>query len=522
MDIPRLTKDQIAEYMQVNAFALPRTDSLANARTSTALRTTSIQQSLGLLSKVQEKLTTIESNLELMHTLATLAKNPGRLSDSRRQEVYGQLRALSAGIDVIASDFELDGRKLLKGQKFELDSGNGTVRLDLNSVAASGEDSLNIATKHDAAFTEISYDYLAQLRNTSSDLIGLDLSEATPAEIASDQQELETGDYRIKITYKGPESIVDIQTMDGVSVRKVDGVDLSGNGQEIIDMGVGVKFSFEKTLFETVLGGDKYDYDLFGPTSLYANLKYERNEQHELFSGEELEYNRQDSVSIISGGKVKGTTGTLDITASAAGVQEGHTAMTSGQYRVQVRYDGDRSSVWLYDPLGQLISTKRGIDLTGNEALSIDMETGLRLKLDPEDFSTDRKSSNVFINYEAADQPDEIFDYKAYAKQIEKAYTSIEEQLALVASAQEDLTQRYQLANQATQAASAGAWVTQAQSLSSLLAGSLDSSILGTINGQTASSASDQLLLTTGDIFGSLQSAISTQANVDPTILAAM
>ncbi len=525
MDIPSLTRTQVKEYLNVNAFAIARPeDELATLRNA-SVTTSSIQESLGLLAKVQEKVTLIRGNLETMRELAEKAKNPGRLRDEKRQEIFGQLRSLSAGIDVITSSFNLDGKGLLSGRKFELASGNNPVRLELADLSSSGEDSLGLSLKREGAFTDISYDTLARMRNASSDLIGLDLSEATPAEVAEGQQELADGDYRLKITYKGPDSIVEIQKMDGTTVRKVEGVDLSGSGQELVDMGVGVRFSFEKTKFETALHGDKYDYEFFGPTSLYANLKYERNLQHEMLAGEELDYARQSSVGVLRGGTIKGTTGELKVSASIAGVQEGHQDMASGQYRVKVKYEGARSSVWLYNPNGTLISTKRGLDLTGEEAISVDMETGIRIKLDPSSFTSDKRDYNVYLNYQEAEQPDELFDYKAYLKQIDKALETLEEQEWLIAATQEELTNRYQLTNQAVRSAGAGAWVTQAQSVNSMLGGTLDGNILGTLGtlyGTGSSASGQQLLLSQGDIFGSMQSALAAQANVDPTILAAM
>src|SRR5690606_15696774 len=151
----------------------------------------------------------------------------------------------------------------------------------------------------------------------------------------------------------------------------------------------------------------------------------------------------------------------------------------------------------------------------------IDMESGVRIRLDPNNFTSANRDYNTFLDYRQAEQPDQLFDYAAYVNQIDSALATIDAQIEAVAIAQDDLTERYQMASQAAQSSLAGSFVSQAQNLSAVLGGSLDTAIFGTLGTLAGGGgAGGQLLLSQGDIFGSLQGALQAQANVDPTILA--
>lgn len=517
MDIPRLTRNQIAEYNSFDAFAVSRSEAAATAggNRSRPFITSSAQQSLGLLKNLTKNLETLRGNLQLMHNFAQQGMKAARLTDERRDEIFGQLRSLAAGIDIIVRDFQLDGRPLLDGRRFELSTGVSKLRMSLDNLSTVGEDSLGLTRRREGAWADVSYDMMSIMRNTTSGLTGLDISHARAISPAQGKAELDDGEYRVKVSYAGADSIVELQRMDGTVIQKKEGVDLSGTGKELVDMGLGVQLAFEKTLFRTPLGGDKYDHELLGPTTLYAVLKYERNYEQELIGDERAIPQRQSTVEIARGGTIKGSTGKLNVGASIAGVGEGVMPMKTGLYDLKVKYDGERSSLWLYDPRGTLVSIKRGIDLTKEGKQSIDTGVGIKIELNGEDFTSNKRDYSVYLNYVAQDKPSETFDYRAFSKRLEQSLKTIDDQIATVQMAQDEIIARHQIVQQAQQIGNAASAATLAQSVSSLIASAMD----GASPIDTFADAQNQFLFTAQSLFNTIGGSLQAQGDISPTVL---
>ncbi|MBN1403636.1 MAG: hypothetical protein JW942_04115 [Opitutales bacterium] len=522
----------ILEYNLKNAFAIPTSEvEDTSSYKYKSIETDTYSQSLALLNGVTKKLETIQTNLQLMQNYALEGYQATVKDSDARAEAYAQLRSLSAGIDTVVRDFKMEDIPLFNGRSFELSYGSGSIGMNLDNLASSGEEGLGLAKEGDGAFATISYDYLALMKNSATDIAGLDISEAnaTSVDLSAPPYtgELEDGDYWIKVTYMGKESVVEIQNMDGSTIEKIEGVDLTGTGQVSVKSNVGVELSFEKTYFETALGGDKHDWETQGAQSLYANLHYERNVQHILDDGSGEELVDENSVSIANGktsskypngkyGVTGSISGSLAVTANTSPVYDGVTTMESGQYDLKIKYDGAKTSLWLYDNTGNLISTKRNVDLTGEDPVNVDMGTGVTIELDPENFSSAKRDYHVYLNYEAEDKLSEELDYDEYYNRIISALETIQEQLDVVEQAKSELESRYSIVQSALSISSYST-----SSLSSLIAGgSTDaSSLFGAINA-TGSDSTGNVLTASGNILGALQSAASSMQDVDPGILA--
>jgi len=528
-DISSINWKTVLEYNLANAFAIPESavvdDTFTKYKTSS---TSSYKQSTALLSSLTEKLGVIKSNLVNMQTFAAQAQNA--TTDKKKETAYAQLRSLSAGIDSVTRSYKLENLTLLTGRSFELSYGGGTdMGVKLDNLSSSGTKGLGLATADKGAFTTISYDYLNKMRNASTDIAGLDITSVVTSEGDPTVQQLKDGEYQIEVEYMGDQSTIYIENLDGTVIDKQEKVDLTGTGQMNIKFGSGVTLSVEKTAFKTALGGDKYDYKTFGSVSLYANLTYESNVQHNLDDGTDNEIVTTSSVAVSRNGTLKGTTGTLKVKAEIAAVYEGRTGMTTGQYNVRVQYAGDngaKSSLWLYYQNGNLVSTVRGINLSKGSTVSVDMGTGVAISLDPKNFTSDKRTYNTYIDYTAAEEPYKEFDYEAYAKKIDEALETVESNMDVVDQAQEELDSRYSIVQSALTIAITGGQSQSALSdvLSSALSAKSGSSSLSakdlfsSINSSSSSSSIN--VLSDDDIFSVLTDNLTSLADADPAVLA--
>ncbi len=522
VNLQKLSWETIVEYNLANAFAIPvseveDTDSIKYK----SVATDSYSQSAGLLKDMTENLETLMGNLDAMYGFASSATKLSKNDSEGRAEAYAQLRSLSAGVDTIVRDYKLEDIPLFNGRSFELSYGNGKIGMTLDNLESSDEEALGLAKDGEGAFVTVSYDYLAMMKNATSDIVGLDIAEAYASDVDLSKYpytgQLEDGDYWVKVTYKGAASDIEIQNMDGSTIEKVSGVDLSGTGQVSVKFNSGVTLELEKDYFETALGGDKYDYDVLGVQSLFAKLKYETNVQHNLDDGTDYELKTSDTVAMNSGSRIAGTTGTLKVGAVTSPVSGSAVEMKSGNYNMKLQYDGEKSSIWIYASDGTLVSTKRNIDLTGEDAFSVDMGTGISITLDPNNFTSEKRNYYSNLTYTRADEASDVFDFDSYLERIQSAIDLVQEQLDVVEEAQEALDSRYSIVQSALKIANSSG-----SGLTNLLAGSgLDAgSLFGSIN-STSSSSSTQVLLSSGSIFAAMQESVASLSDVDPAILAA-
>ncbi len=510
MEIPSFTPEEIADFNNLNAFAIDRITSASDTLSlDRNIRTDRVGQSLALVNQIIDRLGTVESNLINILDF-TIAGDSNTISDAERDKFYGIIRSLTAGIDIFVRDFTLEETPLLDGTSLNLATGSTPLRLNLDSVSTYKDGGLNLSRKEDGAIAKIDFDLLSLLKNTQSNLLGLDISEANYKKPATGETELDSGKYQLRITYEGPASTVEITKLDGSVIKRVENVDLSGEGQELVDTGVGVELSFEKTFIKTLLGGDKYDYETLGPTTLYAVLEYERKSTY-VIRNEDNKINSTSTVKLQSSGSVNSSTGTLGLSVERSGVRPDKTEFESGQHRVEVKYNGSDSSVWVYNTRGVLVGLERNIDLSQQGETTINLGSGVKFVFDNDNFGTEKRTFSQFFDYQKAQKASSVFDFKEYQDRVLDALVAVQNQIFALQDAAEQLTLQGQLANPLTRSSAfGGSAVAAGQSASSIIAGAVDPTLNGILS---PSQADAEFSLTAATIFQNTSAALSAQGN---------
>lgn len=523
----------ILEYNQINAFSIPE-DKLPDTTFTKYddVSTETYKSSLGVLKSLTETLGKTKTNLQMM--LNYSVKGIRANSDRKRETAFAQLRSLSAGIDSIVRSYKLEGTTLLTGRDFELSFGTGTpLQMSLDNLASSYDPKdvrkdgvgLKLATADKAGNVEVRYDYLNKMRNRLAGVSGIDITSAYTVKGDITHEQLTDGEYQARVEYNGPNSTISIEKLDGTVIEEKE-CDLSGSGQLDLSFKCGVGLSVE--LESWALDDkdiDKYDYKTYGPVSLYANLTYDTVIQHNLNDGTNKKPISFSSAEVMGGGKLIGTTGSLSVSASASSVSEGRTAMATGKYTAQVRYDGKQSSLWLYDSSGTLLSTVRDIDLTTDKAVNVNTDVGLSLTLDPTaDFTSANRNYTTTIDYTAKQDAYQVFDFNEYYDTISSALKTVEENINTVSDAQDALKAQYSIVQSAVKLAnSGGVSSASASNLMSVLAnGSSGVNATNLFSALNASGDSTPTVLSasTGSIISTLGKSVSSLSDVDPDILA--
>lgn len=533
-DLDSLSWSTILEYNQLNAFSTS-TDDVADTTLTKYddVTTSTYKASSGLLSNLSTQLEKLKTNLQLMlnYSVDGIKAN----SDKKKETAYAQIRSLSAGVDSIVSSYKLQGTTLLTGRDYELSYGSESpLKMTLDNLASSfdpddeGDDNigLQLATADDGADLSVSYDYLNTLRNSNVSLSGLDITDAYSVTGKATHEQLTDGEYQIEVKYSGASSTVYIEDLDGTVIDSLD-ADLSGSGQMELKFDCGVGLSIEKDSWALSDDDvDKYDYETYGAVSLYANLTYDTVKQHNLDDGTGNKAVSTDDVTVTSGSKLTGTTGSVALSATTTSVASGRTAMETGKYTTQVRYNGANSSVWLYDENGNLISTVRDVDLTKDAATTVDMGTGVSITVDPtKDFTSSNRTYTSTLDYTASQDAYEVFDFDSYYDIIANAIDTIDENLSTVSDAQDLLESQYSIVQSALKTANSGNASATSNLMSVLSAGSSGVSATGlfsALNSSSSSSSSTQTVLSasTSNIISCLSGSVSALSGVDNDILA--
>lgn len=510
----RLSLSQIADYNNRDAFARVRNgtsssaasflESVRNEQDFTRLRSDGIEGSYSILSGVADRLELVRSNLTTMLGYARAGQSA--TSPTKRDEYIGLMRSLSGGIDDIVDNTVWKGNKLLDGRPIDLSltaNGNGaSERLNLQSFYTSDVDGFDLTSQPASSKGTIYYDYYSVFRNSAAGVVGLDIAGAEGSEVAPARQELENGNYRLEISYAGPDSSITIKNSTGVLINTVKGVDLSGSGEEIVDLEVGISLRIEK---EQILKSvDKYDYETNGPAKLYAMLAYERTFQHELkqegfsqFSDQSVNVNYQRDLTDSEGGNL--SFGAIKL----AGVDSDQISMASGLYNVTVNYNGASSSLEVRGTDGKLAYVNYRVDLSGSEPINIDTGKGLAFTIHNEGY-TGRGKMSATLEYEASGNNNDEFDFSAYTRKIESAIARLDADLVQVEQSMQRIYTVYQY-----QTGNFGnlSNATPGNQATSLITGSAGSDTLfGATSGLFSATAED--------LFSSTASAIAAQGEI--------
>ncbi len=163
------------------------------------------------------------------------------------------------------------------------------------------------------------------------------------------------------------------------------------------------------------------------------------------------------------------------------------------------------------------------MDLSGGKDVSVDMGTGVAIKLSQQDFTSGARTYNTSNNYTAADEAYKVFDFDAYMERIQEALDTVNENLQTVSDAQEELDSRYSIVQSAIKLAVTGG--SSQSALSDVLAGALSGStsvsasdLFGSVNSSTDSSITT--VLSDNSILDILTSNVEDLSDVDSSILA--
>jgi hypothetical protein len=519
VDLSTLTAAQIISYSSKSSFSLATDsyDTSTNHGSDATTSTDTINETVGIISSLEEQLTTIQANLEQMYIQA-LEGASGSADDLDKQTAYAQLRSLSAGIDELTNSYLLDDTRVLVGQTFTFSSGNGTVTYEQENLSSSLDGGLGLSEKQEGRTATLDIDYLSYLKDLDSLIYdGVEVSEVDYNMPENATTALEEGSYYLKITYTGEDSYAELTSLDGVVLETVEDIDLTGVGSKTIqfESGLEATIEFDETELE-----DDYDYETLGGNELYYTIDIAETYQHVLTTDTDGAIDTSTSAELAFDYKMYGDTGTLSFSIEAKD-EDDDVQLDTGNYNMKFEYNGEKSSIWLYDEEGTLVGIERGIDLTEEGETEIDMGNGLVITIENEDFTYDgKKTKNMAMEYTNGDTAYLDFDYEEYADQVAEAYEQVTEQLNALYEADEEITELYSYYQQATDSSSTStdASVLAAQSVSSLLSDYIDTEDNPLF---ASSSASTSLTASAEALFGSLESAYSTISDADYEVLAA-
>ena len=516
-----LTTSEIRDYNNLNAFSMTRsTAKIAGAKavkpeifdTQKNLKIRTFEESLNFLAATQSRLDMILQNIATMQEITEEA-NGRNVPTHKKEQYFGKLRSLSAGIDQIVEESLFKKEPFMNGRKVVLvdsPSGSSHKTLDFTNLYTFGEDSLGLGEKNASAETSVFYGFATKLYNQSSDLIGLDIASTEASPIATGQLELDTGDYQIEFSYQGAESTIILTDLDGNEKARKEGIDLSGDGQEIVDMGVGFKIFIDK---ENPFGDtlDKYDYETLGPTSLKADFSYKRNFQHFLSSGEgsitETKIELENNIPVIDGeSQLK-----VSNIASAT-VTSGFNQLETGKYLVEVEYHSNNSRVRLLNADGGLMGL-HFVDLEGTDTHSLDIGVGISIDIQNLNFSREGATTTVRFDYQKSTQNAEDFDYDDFQDRLEEAAEQVNSLSTLLGDTlinfQEDEQVRQELLKGNTSSLSNS--LIGASSAVSLLSAQANAGAAGLFSFSTPSAVPQ---VSANELFLSTHSMIQAQTNL--------
>jgi hypothetical protein len=416
-----LTASEVADYLKTNSFCSLRTEDTASV--TDILSTTSLTQTLKLLSGSSKNLDKVLANLKEMKKVATGITDSSTTAE--RNEAYAKLRSLAAGMDTILTKTTFNGNELFDGTQLDLSGAGQYNRTVLDNLKTTGSQ-VGLATSSANAEVQISYDDFCKWNNAMVNLEGLDISKASTCKVSGAASELENGKYVVKVSYAGPKSTVSILNSSGDLVSKQDDVDLSGSGVTSVSMDCGVQLTFDKT---QVAGSavDKYDYADNGPAVLYADLNYTRVNSYNL-AGSQTAKDRSVNTVFKQGGLTDAEGGTFSLGDAGLGtLDDKKTELSAGTYRVEVYKTGDKASAIMYNNTGKLVGTVSSVSLNTNGSTSLDFGNGISLGVNNSNYA-DNGTLVTTLDYTPAVNTYDNFDFAAYEKKIESAVKTVTEQ----------------------------------------------------------------------------------------------
>jgi hypothetical protein len=431
------TREQIDSYKDIYAFSTKRSNTLISSTVNTLaegnaiVTTKSADASYQLLQGALGRLDTLRSNLYTLQALATEA-SAYNTSSERKSDIYGMMRSLTTGIDVLVEETKFQSQHIFNGNDLALTGAQGTARadrIDMPNLSSSGENGLGLSRKIADAQVDVWYDDVATTTNALVGLTGLNVESSTAIAPQNGFQELSSGNYQLKITYAGPDSSVELYNEFGVFLERAQDVDLSGTGKTILKMDSGIELSFDKKNYFDFM--DKYDYESLGSPTLRANLTYQRIYTHQLDDGSNIDAAKASvemrTTSPTLYDSAGGTFAVGDISYSA-GKDQGTTPLTEDDYQIEILYRGKNSAAFFSDSNGRMLKVLNNVDLSADGEHTLDFENGMCLTVDKNQFTEVAGRLSASIHFKPAEDPSSLIDFESLGDRITQAIATVEAQ----------------------------------------------------------------------------------------------
>ncbi|MCC5834452.1 MAG: hypothetical protein JJU20_06950, partial [Opitutales bacterium] len=339
-----------------------------------------------------------------------------------------------------------------------------------------------------------------------SGLFGLEVSGGELVPPKEGYPELADGIYSGEIRYEGANSTVIIRDQSGLEMIRQNGVDLSGSGREWVTFDNGLQLHVDKESFFGAI--DKYDYENFGPGIHHFSFGYERLNGQELFAGD-TGRTLHDKVDLMSNLSLNRDGASLQINGvRMTGAADGMEGLDSGNYLLEVRYNGADSRVQLTDLSGRVRGEVRGVDLS--QSRSVTFENGLRVDLRNTGLADGVSGrASAIVEVERAQSATDDFNFRAYSESVEEALKLIDAQMELLEEAAFAIEDQNTLKN----AMASGLTMPSAALMAGGATGMLASSVTGQFNlfGGLGGGMDAQLGAVSSQIFNHTSGALSAQ-----------
>lgn len=190
------------------------------------------------------------------------------------------------------------------------------------------------------------------------------------------------------------------------------------------------------------------------------------------------------------------------------GAADGMEGLDSGNYLLEVRYNGADSRVQLTDLSGRVRGEVRGVDLS--QSRSVTFENGLRVDLRNTGLADGVSGrASAIVEVERAQSATDDFNFRAYSESVEEALKLIDAQMELLEEAAFAIEDQNTLKN----AMASGLTMPSAALMAGGATGMLASSVTGQFNlfGGLGGGMDAQLGAVSSQIFNHTSGALSAQ-----------
>lgn len=492
-----ISPSELRSFLDPQAFAVSRTTArgeLDLTQAPKAIQTTKTDSTLSLLLGAEQRLADFRTSLQTMLDIS-IAGAQSRGNERKYDEAYGKLRSLSAGFDQVLQATTFGGQVIFDGRDWNLSANGQPVDLEGIDLRAAGEE-LGLVEETDGARVTVSYDPATIIHNQNTGLVGLDIAGATGIARTDGLPELENGKYRLEIEYAGPNSTLVFSDQYGAKIEELTDIDLTGSGMDIIKFKAGIMINLEK--LKSTIGYDKWDYEIDGPVSLYADLKYERVSWHSLAGDTNTADASAETEWTYKARKNYGDPALNLGDISINGIKDGMRELAAGDYQMAIKFRGADSIVEIKDINGMMISRFKADLGPDPGTYTVDTNMGVKFTVENKNWGSTPKDIRATFKYTPATNGERNFDFVGYGQRLIEAIGVVDNQLSSVTSSIDQIQERVQWARGTATGGTINA--------TALLGGG--GSIASLLSGGSVRS---RITVSGMQLFSSINSAVSTQ-----------